>query len=250
MSEENIKVNFVVAGTQKGGTTALDVYLREHSNIQMANTKEVHFFDNEQNFIKEVDYRIYHNSFKPIKPSKLLGEATPIYMYWYDAPRRIWEYNPAMKFIIILRNPVERAFSHWNMERDRNAENVSFSDAISNERMRCAVALPLQHRVYSYIDRGFYSQQLKRLLHFFPKEQLLCIKNEDLKSKPNEVLKEVAYFLNIDSFSLTKSKNIHSREYVSSMSKVEEETLNKEFYFDIKELERILNWDCSDWLGR
>jgi len=91
-------------------------------------------------------------------------------MYWQNAPKRIWQYNPEMKIIIILRNPIERAFSHWNMERSRNAEHLSFWDAINTEKLRCQETLPLQNRVYSYIDRGFYIKQLENIWRYFPKK--------------------------------------------------------------------------------
>jgi len=108
----NMKISFVVGGAQKGGTTALDAYLRKHPFALMAKQKEVHFFDDESYFHKaEVDYAPYHASFDLKHTAQIIGEATPIYMYWYAAPRRIWEYNPAMKWILILRNPIERALS-------------------------------------------------------------------------------------------------------------------------------------------
>ena len=143
-------VDFIVAGAQKGGTTALDFYLRQHPNICMATGKEVHFFDTEKFFQgHKVDYDEYHSRFEPNASHVLVGEATPIYMYWHYAPRRIWEYNSKMKLIILLRNPIERAYSHWNMERSRNWEHLPFWDAIQYESQRCREALPYQHRVYS-----------------------------------------------------------------------------------------------------
>jgi hypothetical protein len=142
-------VNFLICGTQKGGTSALDAYLKEHPQICMAEQKEVHFFDNEDLFRhKKPAYDIYHSAFSPKVSHKLLGEATPIYMYWYSAPLRIWKYNHSMKLIILLRNPIDRAYSHWNMERVRNTDCVSFWEAIQSEQKRCRESLPYQHRVY------------------------------------------------------------------------------------------------------
>jgi hypothetical protein len=246
---QNIKVGFIIAGTQKGGTTTLDQYLREHQAIQMATKKEVHYFDNESIFDKAVDYSEYHSNFIKALPEKIIyGEATPIYMYWYDVPRRIWDYNPHMKFIIVLRNPIERAYSHWNMERDRGRENLSFSDAIRTEKLRCRNTLPLQHRVFSYIDRGFYSEQLRRIWHFFPKEQTLILKSQNLKNDPNETLSAIYKFLNIPNFQKIKHKELHTRNYVSKITEVDHEYLKDIFYYEIKELEKILDWCCSDWL--
>lgn len=131
---ELMKIDFVISGTQKGGTSALDAYLREHPEICMADKKEVHYFDNEDFYCYEqLGYLNYHSFFSPNESHKILGEATPIYMYWYDAPKHIWQYNSNMKLIAILRNPIERAYSHWNMERSRGADKLSFWDALISE---------------------------------------------------------------------------------------------------------------------
>ena len=148
-----MKVDFLIVGAQKSGTSALDEYLRGHSEIQMAKRKEAHFFDVENNFVSRVDYSKYHALFEDDCGRTRKGEATPIYMYWYEAPKRIWEYNPNMKLMAVLRNPIDRAFSHWNMERDKNTDNLPFSEAIRTEAMRCRKALPFQHRPPSCIKK-------------------------------------------------------------------------------------------------
>ncbi len=80
-------VNFAICGTQKGGTSALDTYLRGHPEICMADRKEVHFFDNEAAFATgKPDYSRYHSFFSPNDTQRILGESTPIYMYWKPAP--------------------------------------------------------------------------------------------------------------------------------------------------------------------
>jgi len=242
-------VNFIICGAQKGGTTALDTYLRSHPEICMANPKEVHFFDNEFIFANgHPNYNEYHSFFSPNESKKLLGEATPIYMYWHEAPKRIWEYNPSMKLIVLLRNPIERAHSHWNMEVTRNAETLSFWEAIQNEQKRCREALPQQHRVYSYVDRGFYLEQLRRLWMYFPKEHVLILKNEYLKEQPYNALKEVCSFLNIDQFRNIEARNVFSHPYKVKMSGKEREFLRNTFEHEIRGIEQALDWDCSDWL--
>lgn len=243
-----MKINFIVAGTQKGGTTALHSYLRENTDLSMASKKEVHFFDHESYFSDVVNDSQYHSFFDLSINGKLRGEATPIYLYWYPAPKRIWQYNPEMKFILILRNPIERAYSHWNMERDRGNDNLPFLQAIKTEEERCKTARPLQHRIFSYIDRGFYTDQLRRLWHFFPKKQILIIKSEELKESPHTALSKVATFLQISDFQNIQKKEIHARPYLSKMTDEEREYLKHRFFYSIKELEQILDWDCSDWL--
>ena len=249
-SLRKIKVDFLVAGTQKGGTSALDVYLRSHPQICMANRKEVHFFDNEKIFrwglIKKL---FYHSNFNPESHHRVIGESTPIYMYWTEAPKRIWQYNPEMKIIIILRNPVERAFSHWNMERDRNKDKLTFWDAIQQERERCRETLPFQHRVFSYVDRGFYSQQLRSIWHYFSEKQTLILKNEDLRYNPINTLKRVTDFLEIDAFHHIEATSVHHRPYITYMTSKEKDYLIYIYMDEIKILEKMLCWDCSDWLA-
>lgn len=250
MSIQNDRpVNFIICGTQKGGTTALDAYLREHPEICMADRKETHFFDNEANFSGgKPEYSKYHALFKPLKKHKSLGEATPIYMYWQNSPRRIWEYNPHIKLIILLRNPIERAYSHWNMERLRGADDLSFWDAIVNEKERCREAFPQQHRVYSYVDRGFYMEQLQRIWSYFPKNRVLIIKSENLRTKPYQTLNGVCDFLEVGRFKNISIKDINSRAYELPMSAKERNYLRALFTSEIKKMETLLNWDCRDWL--
>ncbi|MFT5297860.1 MAG: hypothetical protein ACI9YH_003899 [Colwellia sp.] len=243
---EEEKINFLVVGAQKSGTSALDKYLREHSEIEMAPVKEVHYFDNEDNFKDTANYEAYHKNFTS-GHSRIKGECTPIYMYWHPSIKRIFEYNPKIKIIVILRNPIERAYSHWNMERDRKADTVNFTTAIKQEAIRCREALPFQHRIFSYTDRGFYSKQIRHIWRFFSKEQTLFIKHDDLKNEPHQVLEELSNFLGISEFSKVKEKDVYSRPYIGKLSDDDYQYLSDLYFNEIKEIETILNWDCSDW---
>ena len=103
------KVDFLVCGTQKGGTTALRAYLQKHNSIDMPKN-ELHFFDNDSLFgEKRIDYAQYHKSFSNNDGMSVWGETTPIYMYWKECPKRIFDYNPQMKLIFLLGGPVKRA---------------------------------------------------------------------------------------------------------------------------------------------
>jgi hypothetical protein len=243
------KVAFVIAGTQKGGTTALASYLYEHPEIGMPTVKEVHFFDTEENFASaEVDYAKYHVYFKPAVRGRLLGDATPIYMYWEPAPPRIWQYNPAMKFIMLLRNPVTRAYSQWNMERERGRDTMPFEQAIRSELERCRDTLPLQHRLYSYVDRGFYSDQLRRIWRYFPVAQTLVLRSEELQHTPETALARVTDFLGVARFAAAAPRNVHGRPYQGPMSAEARRYLCQVFEFEIRKLERMFGWNCADWL--
>lgn len=214
----------------------------------MANKKEVHFFDNDELFSGQIDYSRYHSAFTPDIRHRILGESTPIYLYWKPAPKRIFDYNPSMKFIIVLRNPIERAFSHWNMERSRKFEKLSFWEAITQESHKCQMASPNQHRIYSYIDRGFYSHQIKRLWTLFPKNQTLFIKHEDLKFKPKEVVDQVCCFLSVEKIPKLEKKTIFDIPYEREMTEKETKYLINIFREEIITLEKLLNWNCDSWL--
>lgn len=132
------KVGFLVAGTAKGGTTALDSYLRLHPKICMPfKLKEVNFFSTAELFsFGEPDYRLYHAFFRPKKVHCILGDVSPDYMFSEKAPRRVHDYNPEMKIVLSLRDPIDRAFSHWNMNRALGFEPLPFSEAIHGEEER------------------------------------------------------------------------------------------------------------------
>ena len=153
-----------------------------------------------------------------------------------------------MKLIIILRNPIERAYSHWNMEKSRNNDSASFSDALANEEERCREAFPYQHRFFSYVDRGHYLDQLRRIWLYFPREKVLVLKSENLKQNPQATLNQVADFLEISQFSDVEQKDIHSLPYTSCISQEQRDYLKSIFEPEIYELEVELNWDCSEWL--
>ena len=192
------RVGFLVAGAQKAGTTALFDYLSEIPALELPAVKEAHFFDDED----KVDwaapiYAPYHALFR--HPDRLWGEATPIYLYWPNALERIRIYNPAMKLILLFRDPVERAWSHWKMEYARGKETEPFGWCIREGRARMAEGTPYPgfHRVYSYVERGFYGRQLARALRLFPREQILVLSSEELKRDPASTLAMICRFLNI-----------------------------------------------------
>ena len=221
-------INFIVCGTQKGGTTALDYYLRSHQEICMALKKKSIFLimiiilNHEK-----IDYEFYHEFFRPQKNHKIVGECTPIYMFWKDSMKRIYDYNSKIKLIIILRNPIERAFSHWNMEVQRKREHRTFWDAINKEVNNLEKNLN-KSRTFSYVERGFYYSQIMEIYKYFERNQLLCLKSESLKSQPHLVLDEIANFLKISKFNKIDKIDVHSRKYKFSL-KVDERNFLKDF---------------------
>jgi len=243
------KVDFLIIGAQKSGTTAFDSYLRDHYQVCMANKKEVHFFDKEPFSKNIISYMNYNYKYFKCNNSKMIkGETTPIYLYWDSVPKRIWEYNPNIKLILILRNPIERAYSHWNMERQRGKEKLSFMDALFKEEHRAKKCLPFQDRDFSYIDRGFYTEQIRRYNKYFKTSNILIFKSEDLKNNPQEIIDISCDFLNIDKYKIQNPKTEHTRTYARKMDKKEKEYLKNIYEDEIRRLEKLLGWNCDDWL--
>ncbi len=246
------KVNFLIAGTQKGGTASMHKYLKQHHKICVSDKKEIHFFDRNKFFTADQDiaqnYKFYHTHFSPKPHHKFFGEATPRYMYDEESIKRISEYNADMKFIILLRNPIERAYSHWNMMRDMGFEKKDFSTVIKEEIVEIKASIPKKNRKHSYIDRGFYSEQLKILWSYFPKENICIVNSSDLQQEPLIALNKVFDFLNIPKRSDIKTKALNKREYLSPISKENQRLLSEIFKHDIEELENYLKADYSHWL--
>jgi len=188
------RVDFLIVGAQKAGTTALFDHLSDEPAYGLSRIKEVHFFDDDSRDWGCPDYGAYHSEF-PADAGLIRGEATPIYLYWPQSLERIAAYNPQIRLIVMLRDPVERAWSHWRMERARG-ETEPFSWCIRQGRARLLAATPWgHHRDFSYVERGFYGEQVERLFGLFPRDQVLLVRAEDLRTDPTAVLTQVSRFL-------------------------------------------------------
>jgi len=247
--KDHFKVDFVVAGVQKGGTTALDYYLRKHSEVCMGIKKEVHYFDHDHHFRKNKDnYSQYHANFNPREECKIIGEATPSYIFWKNAPERIWKYNPAMKIIVIYRDPIERAYSHWNMIRSWNKENLSFLEALKAEDLRIKSGRYKETTRFAYRNTGYYGEQLEELWKYFPKTQTLLLRNNELREQPEKCLQKVSDFLQVGAFQNIKQKSIHTREYKSTLETEELTYLRMAFKDDMEKFQQMVDWPIDDWL--
>ena len=153
-----------------------------------------------------------------------------------------------IRLIVILRNPIERAYSHWAMEHRRGNDPLPFALALEQEEARCREALPLQHRLFSYIDRGFYSAQIRRIWRFFGREQVLVLRQDDLRHSPEDCLDRIWQHLSISSGPPITPLERHNGEYDCPMPPACRQQLRKIFWQEIGQLEQLLGWDCSDWL--
>jgi hypothetical protein len=207
MAEDSVA--FIIAGVQKGGTTALFDYLGEAADLSLSRVKEVHFFDDETQDWPHADYAAYHANFAPFD-GRPRGEATPIYLYWPGSLERMAAYNPAMKLVVMLRDPVERAWSHWKMEYARGAETKPFAWCIREGRQRLFDAEPWGfHRETSYVERGFYGEQMARLYGVFPHDQVLVLRSDDLRREPGATISQVRGLLGLADTVAPMAREVH-----------------------------------------
>ena len=249
------RLDFIIAGTQKGGTSALHYHLDQHPQVTMAHSEEAHmidhprrhFFDDETRFAGNVSYEILHENVRVKPGTQVVGSCTPIYTYWRPAMERIHNYHPGIKLIVLLRDPADRAFSHWNMYRDRKQEDLGFLDALREEKNRLQTYLPLQQRRHSYLDRGFYFEQIERVFRFFPREQVRVIKFEEFRRRTAEVVNDLFSFLGVDPLANVRNREQNRIRYERRMTPEERRYLVDIYRPDIVRLEELLGWDCSDW---
>jgi hypothetical protein len=210
--------------------------------------KELHFFDDDERFAHGVpDYEILHRRFAPARPGAIAGENTPNYLYWPTAMPRIHAYNPAIKLITILRNPIERAFSQWNMQRARGIEPLDFIPALQEEAKRLRELPPTEARRFAYLDRGRYASQLARVFRLFPKEQTLVLKYESFRARQREDLSDIFRFLGVKVPIRFRSVEAHHIPYARPL-RLEERAFVSELMRDENaQLEQLLGWDCADW---
>jgi hypothetical protein len=208
--------HFIIFGVARGGTTSLYNYLTAHSNIAPAILKEIGFFDYE--FDKGINwYRTYFPSFIPkyFKKNFITGEATPSYMHHPLVPNRIKETLPNVKLIALLRNPVERAYSHYYQGLRAGRETLPFRVAVKHqiaerecfEKENILGNAKYVRRVYhphAYLSKGIYIDHLRRWLNVFPKQQILFLKSENFYTDPQTVLQNTLEFLELPQWTLAK----------------------------------------------
>lgn len=242
------RIDFFIAGAQKCGTTALWSKLSRHPGLCCSEPKELHLFDDETRDWGHAPIPDVRAHFPADSQDRLWGEATPIYVYWPQAMERLARYNPRARLIIGLRHPAWRALSHWKMEVTRGAESLSFDDAISDAGR--ARAKPV-HRVFSYVERGFYAGQVARVLAHFPREAVHFHRMEDLYRDEARVLAAICGFLGVEQGAFDTGPR-HVVPVDSRGLRVEAEAalarLTALYADDIRETARLTGLGLDSWL--
>ena len=160
-----------------------------------------------------------------------------------------------MKFILLFRDPVERAWSQWRMEHARGAESEPFAWCIREGRERVIRnrETPGHHRVYSYVERGFYGAQLERLFGLFPREQALLLRSEDLRRDPGAVLGRICRFLEVPEPEFVRPRDVHvtaSAPPGQQIESADREHLSEVFQEDLQRFAALSELDVQKWLSR
>lgn len=231
--------NFLILGGLRCGTTSLFYYLIEHHSIHPALDKEVHYF-NRMFTGYEKDYRFHFPTkflaffYKIILRRKFLTfDATPTYSYHPYTPYRVYQMIPEIKLIFLLRNPVDRAYSHYNFSRDKGIERLSFHDALKQEteRLKGEEKSFFQNMDYrsnfSYFNRGLYIYQIMRWFKYFPMKQFLIITSETFYKYPKKTLQKIFNFLSLDNHNYRHFKVYNKGNYKKLDKKIRDQLIEK-----------------------
>lgn len=198
---------FVVIGAAKSGTTSLHRYLKQHPEVFVARRREPSFFahegerldfrgpgDDEWNFV--TDLLTYQDLFTEAEGYRAVGEISPRYLFFERAPARIKHHIPEAHLVAILRHPVDRAYSHFLMNRDRRCEpEADFSRAIERGPERAALGWGWD---WQYAGAGRYYEQLRRYYDLFPSEQIQVFLYDDFRHEPDAFYRDLFTFLGVD----------------------------------------------------
>jgi hypothetical protein len=284
-----MKVDFFIVGAPKAGTTSLYKYLNQHQDVVMSSVKEPNYFSKEELESQDLYYasknitdeKDYHSLFQANGEKKKLGEASVSYLFYPKVSKRIFTYNKDAKIIIILRNPVDRAYSHYKMDFRLGFVKRDFEDLVLNNNQEGSLFYQ------QYIDLGLYYQQVKSYIDEFGSSNVCVMFYEDLKKDRATFVNNIFSFLNLKSdsninFNLKYNKSklpsnnfmrylysislvrktasflfnerlinfINKNFFRESNQEIESKVrhkLNQVFLNDIFMLEKLLNKDLSSW---
>lgn len=231
LSTGNLRLlpDFILIGAQRAGTTSLFNYLSQHPQVQPSVPKEVHYFSNF--YHKGISWYRSHfplardkQNFSGSKKAMFItGEATPYYLSHPRAPQRAYQTVPNAQIVIILRNPIDRAYSHYHHEVRMGFEDLPFEKAIDKEGERLDHELEnlirdgnfrsFNYQHFSYLSRGHYLDQIVSWKKHFPSEQMLILNSEAFFEMPDKILQKLTDFLELPNLKLVSGKKYNATPY-------------------------------------
>jgi len=239
---------FLIIGTQKGGTTSLQAYLEKHPQVLGCIKKEVYFWS--VLFFRGLDWYLAH--FPHLSPGANFrtGEATPHYLETAEVPGRLWEVLPKTKIVVLLRNPIDRALSHYHHWLRFKWEKRSFEAAIASElellsdpvNLSCEPSAAVRDS-QKFLWRGLYFQFLQNWLSVFPREQLLILRSEDLYENPQPIYDRVLEFLELPAYQLDEFRRHNPGNYTADRDGAIYSQMGDFFRPHNHKLEQLLGWE-------
>ncbi|MEL7034423.1 MAG: sulfotransferase domain-containing protein [Cyanobacteria bacterium J06592_8] len=213
--------DFLIVGVQRAGTTSLYRYLLQHPQIIVSHfLRETYYFDRPENYSKGFNWYLGHFPSKLKKGEKLTFEASPSYLFYPEVPKRIKRDLGDIKMIVLLRDPVDRAYSAWQMYHSYSdnqhqhlrdiTDNRSFVEAI---RQELNPETNQAQYPYNYLNRGKYVEQLENYYSYFSRENILLLSFDDFCQNLESILNQVCNSLEIESFSGQKIEEFKQKKY-------------------------------------
>ncbi len=239
MTMKEIIPNFLICGPPKCASTSLHFYLKQHPEIFTSPVKQTKFFS--VHYDKGADYYL-KTYFSEVTNEKMVGEATPTYFLLPFVAERICKFNPDMKLIFCLRNPIERTFSGWSMRVNNGTEHLSFLEALEeNFKQRQTIKFETEDEAKAwaedmlrsdrleetgfrtYLDGSLYANNLKHYLKYFPLSQVKVIFMDALQKDLHGTLKEIFTFLDVDpqyEIQNTEQKNTYKKSKIKFLEPI------------------------------
>ncbi|WP_407667828.1 sulfotransferase family protein [Nostocoides japonicum] len=247
-SAEGSLPDFLILGGMRCGTTSLYSYLADHPDVEPATGKELQYFT----VFNSRGERWYRGHFPPPQAGRQTFEASPYYLYHPLAPARVAHTLPEARFIALLRDPVQRAYSHYKHSVERGVERLSFLDAIHAEPERLRPYLGgdvesrqahLALRSYSYVSRGRYAEQLERWYQHVDRRRVLVLRSEDMYADPAAAFAKCLDFLGLARYTPT-AFGVHTRAKPPMVTLDDEATaeLRGAFASENERLISLLGW--------
>lgn len=214
-----VKPNLFIPGAGKSGTSSLHEYLNLHTDIFMSKKKEPHFFSHDERYFNKNELEKYYKLFDEGKNAKYRGESSTGYMVFPNTIDRIKKNIENPKFIFVLRNPIDRIFSHYNWVDSLVGENLSLEKAIKkdfNKEPQSNINFEFGYR--NYFQFGLYGKWLEQYYKNFDKKDILIILTEDLKKNPLQTINKCCDFLDISKFEEIPKISLNKTIYYKNAS--------------------------------
>ena len=238
--------SFIIIGSQKGGTSSLFHYLKYHPQIKRPIKKEMHFFN--LNYDKGINWYLAHFPMK--SAAHITGEASPDYLFHEHTAERIKQMNPHMKLIVLLRNPIERAYSAYQMNRRMGIDpRPTFQDAVDfelNHLKSTSDQYNYEKHNFYYLQRSKYAEQLSRWIKHFSQDRFMVIESQSFFDKTKEALLKIYEFLGITPVLPQQIKPINVGKYPAISNELYASLKN---YFESDLLQLKEQWNIEFAMG-